>query len=175
MTTTRLTRIRQAFWWIPAGAVIHGSLPANRGRLENYLMPRWGSVPLHRITTKAIDEWLMELDSVRSGLPLAPASLDKILTAICHILAEAKYQGHLSENPAATVEPYSTGIGRHREPFTLAEIHELFPEDIEEAIRIWQSLPWYGYFLMQWTCGLRPGEVGAFMLSRTGSRNITGQ
>jgi hypothetical protein len=31
-------------------------LPANRGRLENYLIPRWGSVPIHRITTKAIDE-----------------------------------------------------------------------------------------------------------------------
>lgn len=127
-------------------------------------MPRWGSVPLHRITTKAIDEWLMELDSVRSGLPLAPASLDKILTAMRHILGEAKYQGYLSENPAATVEPYSTGIGRHREPFTLAEIRELFPADIDEAIRIWQSLSWHGYFLMQWTCGLWPGEVGAFML-----------
>lgn len=127
-------------------------------------MPRWGPVPLRLITTKAIDKWLMELDSVRTGLPLAPASLDKILTAMRHILGEAKYQGYLSENPAAAVEPYGTGVNQRREPFTLAEINSLFPDDLDEASRIWQSLSWYGYFLMQWTCGLRPGEVGAFML-----------
>ncbi len=139
-------------------------LPAHRGRLRNYLLPRWGSVPLNRISTKAIDEWLMDLDSARTGFPLSPASLDKVLTASRHILGEAKYQGYLSENQAAAVEPYSIAASRHRESFTLTEIRELFPNDIDEAIRIWQSLSWYGYFLMQWTCGLRPGEVGAFML-----------
>lgn len=146
---------------IPFGAEY---LPAHRGRLKNYLLPRWGPVPLNRISAKAIDEGLMDLDSSRTGFPLSPASLDKVLTALRHILGEAKYQGYLAENHAAAVEPYSTAASRQREPFILVEIRKLFPEDIDEAIRIWQSLSWYGYFLMQWTCGLRPGEVGAFML-----------
>ena len=139
-------------------------LPAHRGRLKNYILSRWGSVPLNMITTKAIDEWLIDLDSVRTGLPLSPASLDKILTAMRKILGEAKYEGYLSENPAAEIEPFDTGIGKRREPFTLKEIKQLFPKNMEEIREIWLSLDWYTYFLMQWTCGLRPGEVGAFML-----------
>lgn len=139
-------------------------LPQNRGRLKNYILPRFGSVPLYMITTKAIDEWLMDLDSVRSGLPLSTSSLDKILNALRIILGEAKYQGYTQGNPAGEVSPFDSWSGPKRKPFILEEIRLLFPEDLREALRIWQSHEWYAYFLMEWTCGLRPQEVSAFML-----------
>jgi len=139
-------------------------LPQQLGRLKNYILPRFGSVPLYMITIKAIDEWLMELDSARSGLPLSTSSLDKILNALRIIFSEAKYQGYVKENPAKEVHPFDTWTGPKRKPFALEEIRLLFPDDLPEALRIWQSHTWYAYFLMEWTCGLRPQEASAFML-----------
>lgn len=140
-------------------------LGVNRGRLVNYILPRFGSVPLHMITAKAIDEWLLNLDSVRFGLPLSTSSLDKILNAMRKILGEAKYQGQLRENVAADVEPYDAWTGHRREAFMVAELRELFPVELNRALEIWQSLDWYAFFLMMRTCGLRPQEVAGFMLS----------
>ena len=139
-------------------------LPAHNARLKNYLLPRWRAVPLNMITVKGIDEWLVELDSIKYGIPLAPASLDKILVAMRKIMEEAEYQGYIKGNAAAKVKLFG-GEGKSRLPFTMQEIRILFPEDVDKAVRHWQSLSWYAYFLLQWTCGLRPGEAGAFMLS----------
>jgi hypothetical protein len=83
-------------------------LPARRGFLDNYLMPRWRTVPLRRITIRAIDEWLMELDSVQSGQPLAPATKDRLLVTMRHVLAQARYEGLLEGQPGRprrTVQP----------------------------------------------------------------------
>ncbi|HUU39776.1 MAG TPA: site-specific integrase [Desulfatiglandales bacterium] len=120
------------------------------------------------ITPKLIDEWLMDLDSVRYGIPLAPGSLDKVLVAMRIILAEAEYQGFISwhgKNPAEKVEPYDRRESRgRRQPFSIEEIHVLFPPDLSKALEIWQTPGWYAYFLMQWVTGMRPGEVSGFML-----------
>ena len=80
-------------------------------------------------------------------------------------MGEAKYQGHIRENVALGVEPYDAWTGHRREAFTADELKELFPIELNEALHIWQSLEWYGFFLMMRTCGLRPQEVAGFMLS----------
>jgi len=140
-------------------------LEANRGRLKHYILPRFGAVPLNLISAKAIDEWLMDLDSVMKGIPLSPASLDKLLVAIRKILGEAKYQGYIKENVAYEIAPFNSGNRQVRQPFTMQEIKTLFPENFDDALEIWQNLDWYAFFLMQWTCGLRPAETAGFMLS----------
>ena len=81
-----------------------------------------------------IDEWLMDLDSFRSGIPLSPASLDKMLVAMRKILGEAKYQGYIGENPADSISFFNIRSERKREPFTMEEINLMFPDEIERAI-----------------------------------------
>lgn len=140
-------------------------LPARRGWLLNYILPRFGSLPLDMITTKMIDEWLLDLDSIKKGTPLSPASLDKILHAMRRVLGEAQYQDCLQENVAERIEPFDVGDIKRRLPFSIEEIRSLFPAELNQALSIWQTLSWYAFFLMQWTCGLRPGETAGFMLS----------
>ena len=57
-------------------------------------------------------------------------------------------------------------IGR-KSKITFREFAEGFfsEESTESALKIWLTPYWRAYFLMQWTCGLRPGEAGGFMLS----------
>lgn len=153
---------KKGYTWHP----LH--LPQHRGRLINYILPRFRSVPIHMIRTKQIDEWLMDLDSARSGAPLSPGSLDKILVGMKIILREAEYQGVINwhgKNPAEKIEPFDRRESRgRRQPFTLEEIRKLFPGDFAAAVEIWQTSEWYAYFLMQWVTGMRPSEVAGFML-----------
>ncbi len=153
---------KKGYTWHP----LH--LPLHRGRLLNYILPRFKSVSIHMIVPKLIDEWLMDLDSARNGTPLSPGSLDKILVGMKIILREAEYQAYIQwhgKNPAEKIEPFDRREGRgRREPFTIEEIRLLFPIEVAAAVEIWQTPGWYAYFLMQWVTGMRPSEVAGFML-----------
>lgn len=137
---------------------------SNRGWLVNYILPRWEAVPFKWITTKALDEWLMQLDSTQNKAPLSPSSLDKIIQTLRKVFTQAVYEGYISDNPASRLEPYDNKISKKR-PFTQEEIDKLFPADYDEAIRIWLTHDWYTFFLMEKVCGLRPGEISTFKLS----------
>ncbi len=138
-------------------------LSSKRGYLANYLIPCFGFLQFHMISTNLIDDTLEKLDSIMYGVPLSGSSLDKILHTFRIILQEAKRDELVRDNVAYDVEPFDTTKGsRKREPFTQQEIKKLFPGNLTECIRIWGTLQWYGYFLMMYTGGLRPQEVSAF-------------
>lgn len=132
----------------------------HRSRLNCFILPKFGPLTLTAITTKSIDEWLMNLVSVKTKQPLAPASKGKVLATLRIILGEAKYQGFVDTNAAAEVEPFR-GPSFVREPFTIEELHKFFPDNIDEMVRIWGTPMWCAFFYIMATCGLRPGEVAA--------------
>lgn len=143
------------------GRTYHGKyFPEQRRRLENYILPRFGPLLVSAIGVKEIDEWLMSLRNYKTGEPLASQTRRKILIAFRQILGEAKYQKVINDNPAAEVDLYIAG-GAEREPFSVAELHLLFPEDIDALLPIWKSLSWAVYFYIMASCGLRPGEASA--------------
>ena len=135
-------------------------LPGHRSRFNCYIMPRFGPLLVSAITTKVIDEWLMDLKSVRNGEPLSASTKDKVLIGLRIILKQAVYEGIIDNNPAERVEPFADK-NPGREVFTVEELGKMFPEDLEELFRIWGDVQWATYFYIVATTGIRPGEGAA--------------
>jgi len=74
---------------------------STRARYEDidckWIQPRWGTVPLGRVTHEDIQEWL-------AGLPLAPASVRKVHRNLSQILDFAVRSRRLARNPAEGVD-----------------------------------------------------------------------
>jgi integrase len=134
-----------------------------RGMLENHILPELGNMPLSAITPAMLEDVLLSMRHLKTGEALAPHTLERMRVILRTVFDEAVFQGILSKNPAQSI-PAFYGTRDPRQPFTLEEIHKFFPEDFDRALRIWGSLDWYGYFLMQWHTGARPQEVMAFRL-----------
>ncbi|MCD6397885.1 MAG: hypothetical protein J7L71_10130 [Spirochaetaceae bacterium] len=77
-------------------------LTVNQGRLDNYILPYFGSYLLPAIKPRMIDDWLITL--IGKFKPLSHSSKNKILVTLRHILQEAKDQELIDSNPAAEVE-----------------------------------------------------------------------
>lgn len=133
-------------------------LQVNQGRLDNYILPHFGSFLLSAIKPRMIDDWLITLEGI--GKPLADATKNKILITFRHVLEEAKAQELLTSNPAKEVTPI-TERKKTREPFTLEEINVLFPVSDELNKKIWLTKIWELFFRIELYGGLRPGEVAA--------------
>ena len=133
-------------------------LQVNQGRLDNYILPHFGSFILPAIKTRAIDDWLIDLKGLFK--PLSGASKNKILITFRHVLQEAKEQELIESNPASEVEMI-TENKKKRTVFTPDEIKALFPESDERVQSIWLTKSWELYFGIETCCGLRPGEVSA--------------
>ena len=131
-----------------------------RSRLNCYILPKFGPLALTAITTKSIDEWLMNLVSVRTNQPLASETKATLLFTLKIILGEAKYQGVFDVNAAMEVEPFH-GVSIIREPFTIEEVHKFFPDNSDDMIGIWRAPMWSAFFYIMATCGLRPGKAAA--------------
>lgn len=138
----------------------------HRNRLMNYIVPRWGQYEPSRIRPAAIDEWLFQLDGIKDGRPLSPEALNKIIQTFRFTLDELIYQGYLEQghNPARLVT-YFRDDEIKRLPITMDEFHKLFPQDMDELVRIWGTLSWATFFYIMATTGMRPGEVAALDLS----------
>ncbi|MHC1576263.1 MAG: hypothetical protein ACXQTE_02810 [Methanosarcinaceae archaeon] len=129
----------------------------------NHLQPPLGSYHLKDITADQIDQVLMNATNLSSGMPLAPQTLVRHREVLKIIFDEAMFQQLLTSNPVDLVPPFH-GLQNPTKPFTIEEIYRFFPDDIDQGLRIWRNLDWYGYFLMQWIGGVRPGEVAAFKM-----------
>ena len=107
-----------------------------------------------------IDDWLIDLKSVRYKQSASDNTKNKTLWCLRYIFQEAKDQGIIANNPAKEV---SRIIERSvkRDVFTKAELNILFPQDEDEILRIWLTKEWHCYFRIMAVCGLRPGEVSA--------------
>ncbi|MDC7234544.1 MAG: tyrosine-type recombinase/integrase [Spirochaetales bacterium] len=131
---------------------------AHQGRLDNYIIPEFGSRLISSITTVEIDNWFLDLESVRTKNELSDNAKNKVLHVFRIILEEAKYQGYVKENAASAVEEISEE-NQERKHFTDIEMRKLFPDDRDELLRIWQGLKWTVFFMIMKDTGFRPGEV----------------
>lgn len=131
-----------------------------QGRIDNYIIPRFGNMLISGITTRMIDDWIIDLKSISKNKPLGSSTKIKILSAFSAIMNEAVSQELIPNNPIDRMIPL-TERNKQREPFTREETKLLFPNDASELIKIWKGLDWAVFFLVMIETGLRPGEVAA--------------
>ncbi len=143
-----------------------GYFEQHRGRLVNYIWPRWGSHSPNKIYASNVDDWLLDLDVIGSARPASPGQCDKIIQTFRHAMDHLVYRRLIPQGQnTLRLVTYFKDDGTKRLPITMDEFHVLFPENIDELVRIWLSLDWAVFFYIMATCGLRPGEVAAIDLS----------
>lgn len=152
----------------------------HRGRLENYVWPRFGSYQLHTIDAEEVEDWLVQLKSAKSAKDLADNTKNKVLDLLHIIMKYAKYKKLIKENPLSDLKRINEKREK-REPFTFEELKMLFPKDREKLFQIWghvdytnpdtnklshwRTQMWITYFLTEAISGWRPGEVGAITVN----------
>ena len=84
-----------------------------RDRIDNYVLPRWGSTRLNAVKRPHIDLWVSELrdgtaqrkDGMQGAQrPLKPATIDAILVPFNAGMRLAVSEGWIRRNPASGVE-----------------------------------------------------------------------
>ncbi len=121
-----------------------------QGHLDNYIIPHFGKVKLTELTQKKIEDWL-------SGLDLSNQTRNHILYTFRIVLREARFDGKLKSNPLETPEPFGVDW-KVRHPFTLAELHALFPDDPAKLTKIWTDQEHATALLLLADTGMRSGE-----------------
>ena len=133
-----------------------------RGNLENYIWPAFGDLVLPAIQQRDIDDYLIDLRSIRDPhKQLKSDAKNKIIATFRHIMREAVSQGLIERDPTIGIVPFQDIDRKDQEVFSPDELKLLFPPNIDAMVRIWGSLEWTAYFLIMGSCGLRPQEVGA--------------
>ena len=66
------------------GKIIHGQAPGqNAGNLENYIWPEFGNLVLSAIRQRDIDDYLIDLKSVRDNtIPLKADAKNKVIITL---------------------------------------------------------------------------------------------
>lgn len=134
-------------------------------RLRNYILPHHGAYLLHRLTDIMIEDFILNLKSVKNPQKeLDDSSKNKVLSVYRIILQEAVREGYMDRNVANDVKEINE-IKGNRLPFSEEEVSLLFPEDKSEIIKIWGSLRWAAYFSLLKDTGWRPGTAAALRRS----------
>lgn len=132
-----------------------------QAQLDNYIIPAHGSYLLTAISDVMIEDFFLDLKSFRDEKrDLSDDTKNKVLETYSDVMDEARRKGYIKENPCDKVK---TIVARNveRQAFSEDELARFFPEDRDALIRIWWSLQWAVFFLIQRDTGFRPGEVGA--------------
>lgn len=137
---------------------------AHQSRLNNYILKAHGQYLLTAIRDVMIEDFILDLVSVRTGKDMDDSTKNKVLSAYRIILDAAVREGFLDHNPAKDVKEINERKGG-RLPFTEEEMDKLFPVDDDTLISIWGNLKWACYFSVLKDSGWRPGEAAA--LSKT--------
>lgn len=134
------------------------------GFLNNYIIPHFGNMQMANITDIMIEDWYMDLVSVRDNKQLASGTKLRILDCLSIIMKEAKRRRVINSNPCDTVERIA-GTSLERQPFKLEEIRKLFPEDRMRLLSIWEDFMWALYYSIMVDTGFRGGEIAGLKLS----------
>ncbi|WP_319561383.1 hypothetical protein [Marispirochaeta sp.] len=71
-----------------------------RGNLENYIWPEFGNLVLSAMRQRDIDDYLIDLKSVRDNtIPLKADAKNKVIITLRHIMREAVAQGLIERDP----------------------------------------------------------------------------
>ena len=136
----------------------------NSGLLKNYLIPFFGEMQMANITDVMIEEWYMDLMSVRDDKPLSSGSKLRILDCLSIIMKEAKRRRVIDTNPCDTVERIA-GSSQEKHPFKLEEIRKLFPDDRMRLLSIWEDFMWALYYSIMVDTGFRASEIAGLKVS----------
>ena len=136
-----------------------GHLKKMRANVEKYILKEFGNMTLTSVTRRSIDDWLLDLKGTKSKRPLMADAKNKIIVSFRHIMNDAVDEGWIDKSPLDDLVPFNDLEKKPREIFTVPELQKLFPDDLAELDRIWQTLDWAAYFYVMGSCGLRPGEV----------------
>ena len=129
--------------------------------LDNYILPRFGSVLVTAITVRMIEEWIPYIKPVGAMRgPLSADTKNKILVTMRLIMDEVKRAGWRDDNPAADARPMARH-GEPREALPPNVLLALFPVSPDERIAVWGDLMWATYFSIMYDTGWRPGEIAA--------------
>ncbi|GAA1449669.1 site-specific integrase [Nocardiopsis tropica] len=101
---TRLVDVAEP-WFAAKTDLEQGSRDIYRDHLDNYVLPRWGTVPVGAISFEDVAVWVGKLqsDPGRGGRPLAPATVRSIHLVLLSVLEWAVKTGKLRKNPARDV------------------------------------------------------------------------
>lgn len=168
---------------------------AHRGRIQNYLVPRWGAFPLSYFEIDGFEseftDWLLDLEKVprkvRDGTVIAPPAplsnslKNNIVETMGLVLAEAKRQRFVTKLPE--FERFQRK-SRRQDTLTVEELHLLFPDNPKALERIWsiddsRDVPGTGImfgaaFCLAVSAGLRSGEVRAVHRDQIISKKVPG-
>jgi len=134
--------------------------PKKQAQLDNYILPAHGSYLLTAINDVMIEDFFLDLKSFRSDRDLSDDTKNKVLETYSDVMDEARRKGYIKYNPCDKVKPI-VARNAERQAFTEEELARFFPDDRKQLIRIWWSLQWAVFFLIQRDTGFRPGEVAA--------------
>lgn len=138
---------------------------AHQGRLDNYIMPKWGEYRLQDITDVEIERWYISLCSYTNPeKELADNTKNKIVATLDYIMQDAKRKRLIEVNPCLSVENLHEEH-KKRAHFTIDEVRRLFPKDRMALINIWGSLQYALFFSIMVDTGWRCGEVSALQPS----------
>jgi integrase len=135
-----------------------------RDRIDNYVLPRWGSTRLNAVKRPHIDLWVSELrdgtaqrkDGMQGAQrPLKPATIDAILVPFNAGMRLAVSEGWIRRNPASGVETPRI----EREPVIYLDYPTL--EHLIETMRETASAQDALLVGIMGNIGLRPGEAFA--------------
>ena len=109
--------------------------------IERHLRPRWGEVPLRRVTPVDIDRFYAELHrrGGRSGKPLSSGTVVRVHSIFRAALEQAVRWGLLGQNPASRASPPRSGESEVRPP-SPAELGRLLDAAAEDDLEFWTYL-----------------------------------
>ena len=144
-------------WLANQGHLKPSTLERYRGIVEKYVRPRWGNVPLSKLSHADIAAWI-------SGIKLSPASVRYIHRVLFLVLELAVKDGRISRNPAAGVRLPKVSRAEKRflnrsEVLRLADAAAEYPiPEIGAQYRV--------LVLVLAFCGLRWGEAAGLKVDR---------
>lgn len=141
--------------WIKTVDLDPGSLHSYRKRLRAQIIPKWGDVPVNKITTNGYQQWMLELKAKYS----ANYARDiRIVFAMLMNDAVAHKPPLISESPMPKVNTrrgrYVRPVREEKETVPTTDLHQL----AENARAVW-GLAGYVFMMTKAYTGMRIGEM----------------
>jgi len=118
-------------------------------RLENYILPEFGFLPLHKISTQ---QWEKFLSSVKSKHELSNATRNRIRALIHKLYKDALRRGIVGFNPISTIPKLKESLSTY-DFFETKEECEAYLKCASQ-----QHLGFFNWAMLSFNTGLRLGE-----------------
>jgi integrase len=129
--------------------------------LRNYVLPRWGGIPLNRIRKEDVERWVADLAAegaaVRGGT-LAPLTVQEIYRVLHKILVAAVEADRIARVPCPAHAPIARSKRKPVRFLTEVEVHRL-AEAIAPRYEAMIYVGAYGGFRIGELCALRVDDI----------------